>query len=123
MPDLSTSKFHTQGYTIAATAADASATVVYTCPNNFGAICRYLHLSNSSNSTENAYVQFYHADDGEYHYIANGLSMSGHSVASLVDGGYFNLHAGDKILVYGDTTNILDVMVSCEEYFNPTHGT
>jgi len=49
--------------------------------------------------------------------------MSGHSVASLVDGGYFNLHAGDKILVYGDTTNILDVMVSCEEYFNPTHGT
>ena len=123
MPDLSSSKFHTQGYTIASTSADASATVVYTCPNNFGAIVRYLHLSNNSTSTKKAYVQFYHADDGEYHYIANGLSMSGHSVANLVNGGYFNLHAGDKILVYGETTNTIEVIVSCEEYFNPTHGT
>jgi len=123
MPDLSSSKFHTQGYTIASTSADASATVVYTCPNNFGAIVRYLHLSNNNTATKKAYVQFYHADDGEYHYIANGLSMSGHSVANLVNGGYFNLHAGDKILVYGETTNTIEVIVSCEEYFNPTHGT
>jgi len=123
MPDLSASKFHTKGFTIAATAADASATAVYTCPNNFGAVVRYLHLSNNNPSTKKAYVQFYHADDGEYHYIANGLSMSGHSVANLVNGGYFNLHAGDKILVYGETTNTIEVMVSCEEYFNPTHGT
>jgi len=44
MPDLSKSKFHTQGYTIASTSADASATVVYTCPANFSAITRYLHI-------------------------------------------------------------------------------
>ena len=123
MPDLSASKFHTQGYTVPSTSADASATVVYTCPNNFGAIARYLHLSNNNAATKKAYVQFYHADDGAYHYIANGLSMSGHSVANLVNGGYFNLHAGDKILVYGETANTIEVLVSCEEYFNPTHGT
>ena len=119
MPDLTKSKFHTQGYTIASTSADASATVVYTCPANFSAIARYLHISNSSTSTKKVYVQFYHADDNEYHYIANGLSMAGHSVANLVNGGYFNLHSGDKIMVYGETTNTMEVLVSVEEYFDP----
>jgi len=121
MPNLDSSKFHTQGYTIASTSADASANVVYTCPTNFGAITRYLHLSNNSNSTKKVYVQFYHAEDEEYHYIANGLSMAGHSVANLVNGGFFNLHSGDKIVVYGETTNTIEVVVSMEEYYNPQH--
>ena len=119
MPNLDSSKFHTQGYTIASTSADAGATVVYTCPANFGAITRYLHLSNSVNSTKKVFVQFYHADDAEYHYIANGLSMAGHSVTNLVNGGYFNLHSGDKIVVYGETADIIEVLVSVEEYYNP----
>lgn len=119
MPDLSKSKFHTQGYTIASTSADASATVVYTCPNNFSAITRYLHISNSSTSTKKVYVQFYRAEDTEYHYIANALSMSGNSIANLVGDAYFNLHAGDKIVVYGETTNTMEVLVSVEEYFDP----
>ena len=122
MPDLTKSKFHTQGYTIASTSADASATVVYTCPANFSSIARYLHISNSSTSTKKVYVQFYHADDNEYHYIANGLSMSGHSVANLVNGAYFNLHAGDKIMVYGETANTMEVLVSVEEYFDPNRS-
>jgi hypothetical protein len=109
VPDLSKSKFHTQGYTISSTSADANATVVYTCPANFGAI------------TKKVFVQFYHAEDNAYHYIANGLSMSGHSVTNLVDGGYFNLHAGDKIAVYGETANTMEVIVSVEEYYNPQH--
>jgi hypothetical protein len=119
MPDLSKSKFHTQGYTIASISADASATVVYTCPANFSAITRYLHISNSSASTKKVFVQFYHADDNEYYYIANGLSMAGHSVVNLVNGGYFNLHSGDKIMVYGETANTMEVLVSVEEYFDP----
>jgi hypothetical protein len=119
MPDLSKSKFYTQGYTIASTSADASATVVYTCPANFSAITRYLHISNNASSTKKVYVQFYHAEDNAYHYIANGLSMAGHSVTNLVNGGYFNLHSGDKIMVYGETTNTMEVIVSVEEYFDP----
>ena len=74
MPDLSKSKFHTQGYTIASTSADASATTVYTCPANFSAITRYLHISNSSTSTKKVFVQFYHADDNEYHSILGILN-------------------------------------------------
>jgi len=123
MPDLSKSKFHTQGYTIASTSADANATVVYSCPSSFSSITRYLHISNSSNSTKKVFVQFYHADDDEYHYIANGLNMAGHSVTNLVNGGYFNLHAGDKILVYGETANTMEVLVSVEEYFDPARKT
>tara|TARA_A200000159_G_scaffold108339_1_gene101183 strand:+ start:184 stop:555 length:372 start_codon:yes stop_codon:yes gene_type:complete len=121
MPNLDNSKFHTQGYTISSTSADASATVVYTCPANFGAITRYLHISNNNTATKKVYVQFYHAEDTTYHYIANGLSMSGHSVINLVNGGYFNLHAGDKIVVYGETANTMEVIVSVEEYYNPQH--
>ena len=119
MPNLDTSKFHTQGYTIDSTSADASATVVYTCPANFSAITRYLHLSNSAASTTKVFVQFYHAEDTEYHYIANGLSMAGHSVTNLVNGGYFNLHSGDKIVVYGENANVIEVLVSVEEYYDP----
>jgi hypothetical protein len=121
MPNLDASKFHTQGYTIASTSAGAGATVVYTCPANFGAITRYLHISNNNSSTKKVYVQFYRAEDTSYHYIANGLSMAGHSVTNLVNGGYFNLHAGDKIVVYGETTNTMEVLVSMEEYYNPQH--
>ena len=42
MAKLDNTKFHTQGYLVASTAADANATVLYTCPNNFSAIVRYL---------------------------------------------------------------------------------
>ena len=122
MANLNNAKFHTQGYLVASTSADANATVLYTCPNNFSAIVRYLHISNNSNSTKKVYMQFYHKDDNEYHYIANGLSMAGHSVTNLVNGGFFNLHAGDKLLAYGETTNTMDVMVSVEEYYDPARN-
>ena len=29
------------------------------------------------------------------------------------------LHSGDKIMVYGETTNTMEVIVSVEEYFDP----
>jgi len=122
MARLDNTKFHTQGYLVDSIAADANATVLYTCPNNFSAIVRYLHLSNNSNSTKKVYVQFYHKDDDEYHYIANGLSMLGHSVNNLVNGGYFNLHSGDKLLAYGETTNTMDIMISVEEYYDPARN-
>tara|TARA_R110002111_G_scaffold220681_1_gene283096 strand:+ start:88 stop:456 length:369 start_codon:yes stop_codon:yes gene_type:complete len=119
MPDLSKSKFHTKGYTIASTSASANATVVYTCPANFSAITRYLHISNNNAAAKKVYVQFYHASDTAYHYVANALSLAANSVTNLVDGNYFNLHSGDKIVVYGETANTMEVIVSLEEYYDP----
>lgn len=122
MASLNNTKFHTQGYLVASTSADANATVLYTCPSNFSAIVRYLHISNNDNPAKRVYVQFYHKDDDEYHYIANGLRLTGHSVTNLVNGSFFNLHAGDKLLAYGETTNTMDVMVSVEEYYDPARN-
>tara|TARA_R110000751_G_scaffold275356_1_gene376232 strand:+ start:197 stop:565 length:369 start_codon:yes stop_codon:yes gene_type:complete len=122
MPDLSKSKFHTKGYTIASTSAAANATVVYTCPANFSAITRYLHISNNNAAAKKVYVQFYHASDTAYHYVANALSLAANSVTNLVDGNYFNLHSGDKIVVYGETANTMEVLVSLEEYYDPNRS-
>ena len=48
--------------------------------------------------------------------------MLGHSVNNLVNGGYFNLHSGDKLLAYGETTNTMDIMISVEEYYDPARN-
>ena len=122
MPDLSSSKFHTQGYNVTATAGGASGTVLYTAPANYSAFARYLHLSNNSTSTQKMYIQFYHKDDNAYHYVANGLSMAGNSVYNLVNGGTFNLHQGDQLVAYSTSSGSLDVIVSFEEYYDPVRG-
>lgn len=119
MPDLSSSKFFTSASTITSTSAGASGDVVYTVPANFSAIIRYLLLSNGTNSTKKAYVQFYHASNGIYHYLANGLSMSGHSVTSLSSFGSLSLFEGDKIVVHKESGMDLDVSISAEEYYDP----
>lgn len=113
------SKFTTEGKTITSTSAGASADVIYTVPSNYSAIIRFLHLSNGTANNKKAYVQFYHADDDAYHYIANGLAMDANSVFDLANGNYFNLHAGDKIVAYIETGMTLDVMLSSEEYYDP----
>jgi hypothetical protein len=119
MPDLSSSKFFTESVTVTSTSADGSADVIYTVPNNFSSIVRYLLLSNGTSSTKKAYVQFYHADDNTYHYLAKGLSMAGNSIDSLSSYGSLNLHEGDKIVSYIETGMDLDVTISVEEYYDP----
>jgi hypothetical protein len=123
MPDLSKSKFQTESKTITSTSADASADLLYTCPNNYSAIVRYLNLSNGTANNKKAYIQFYHQDDTTYHYIANGIAMGANTTKNLLDGNYFNLHQGDKILAYIESGMTLDVTISVEEYYNPTRGT
>lgn len=122
MPDLSKSKFKTEAVLVSSTTAGASANVIYTVPNNFSAIVRFLHLSNNNTATKKQYVQFYHNDNSTYHHIVNGLSMAGNSVYDVCQGAYFNLHQGDKIVCYSETANTLDVTISVEEYYDPVRG-
>ena len=119
MPDLSSSKFHLESKTITSTSADGSADVVYTVPSNFSSIIRYLLLSNGTNAVKKAYVQLYHADDAQYHYLANGVQMDGHSILSLSSQGSLNLHEGDKIVAYIETGMTLEITLSAEEYYDP----
>jgi len=122
MPDLSKSKFHTQGYTVNSLLPGDDATLIYTCPNNFSAITRYLHISNGNPATQKISLQFYHLDDAQYHYIAREFAVAGNAVANFVNGGYFNLHQGDKIVAYASVAGSFEVMVSLEEYYDPVRG-
>lgn len=115
MPERTVYKYHTKGATLSSTAAGASADVLYTCPPNYNATVRYLHVANSAVSTRQCNIQFYHAEDGEYHYILRNTTFAGNSVLNLVNGGYFFLHAGDKILGFSANPTDFEVMVSVEE--------
>ena len=115
MPERTVYKYHTQGYTLSATAAGASADVLYTCPPNYNGTVRYLHIANGSGSTRQCSIQFYHAEDAEYHYILRNTTFAGNSTQNLVNGGYFFLHAGDKILGFSSTPTDFEILVSVEE--------
>lgn len=119
MPNIDVVKFTTEGKRVTSTSADASADVIYTVPANHSGIIKFLHLSNGTNSTKKAYVQFYHQDDTTYHYLANGLSMDGHSVFDIVAGNDLSLHAGDKIVAFIETGMTLDIVISVQEYYDP----
>jgi len=123
MPNLINSKFLTESKTITSTSADESADVIYTVPNNYSSTIRFLHLSNGTGNNKKAYIQFYHKDDNQYHYLANGLAMDANTVQDITGNAYFNLHQGDKIVAYIQSGMILDVTISAEEYYNPNRGT
>ena len=110
-------KLHTQAYTISSTTADASATLLYTVPNNYNSIMRFLSISNGSSSTANISVQFFHKLNNTYHHIIKSTAVDGNSIIHLVNGGYFFLHGGDKLLAYADTADVFEIMISSEEYF------
>ena len=122
MPLLSKSKFLTESKTITSVLPDADADLIYTCPNNYSAIVKFLHLSSGIANNKKAYIQFYHSDDGTYHHVVNGLAMSAHTATDLVSGSQLYMHQGDKLLGYIEATMNLDVTVSLEEYYDPLRG-
>lgn len=122
MPFLSKSKFLTESKTITSTSSDASADLIYTCPNNYSAIVKFLHLSSGTGNNKKAYIQFYHSDDDTYHHIVNALAMNAHTATDLVSGSQLYMHQGDKLLGYVEETMNLDVTVSLEEYYDPLRG-
>ena len=110
----------TEAVTIASTTTGANATLVYTCPPFHDATVDLLHVANNNNSSKKVYLQFYHQDDTTYHYILKNHNIAGNSAENIFGAGVLHLHAGDKILAYGETTNTMEVLVSCREFYNPT---
>jgi hypothetical protein len=116
MPERTVYKYFTEGYTLSATAAGASANVLYTCPANFNATVKYLRVANNNTSTQKFSIQFYHAEDAAYHYLSNAESLSGSTAINLVDSATFFLHAGDKIVGFSATSpSSFDILISVEE--------
>ena len=109
----------TESITVAATATGADSTVLYTCPANYNASIDMLLVSNNNSSSKKAYIQFYHADDTTYYYMLKDHAIAGNTAYNVLDNSTMHLHAGDKITLYGQTTNTLQATISLKEYFNP----
>ena len=122
MPLLSKSKFLTESKTITSLLPNGDADLIYTCPNNYSAIVKFLHLSSGVANNKKAYIQFYHSDDGTYHHVVNGLAMGANTATDLVSGSQLYMHQGDKLVGYIEATMNLDVTVSLEEYYDPLRG-
>jgi hypothetical protein len=115
MPERTVYKYHTQGYTLSSTVGGASGDLLYTCPPNYNGTVRFLHVSNSAASTSTVSIQFYHAEENDYKYIIRDATLSGNSLLNLVNGGYFFMHAGDKLVASASNPTAVDIMVSVEE--------
>ena len=118
--DARTYTTDTEAVTITATSGGASADLVYTCPPNHDATIDFLHISNGSSSTQNATIQWYHADTNTYHHIVNDKSIAGKDVYNIITSDRIHLHAGDKISAFNGASGNLEVFISVRQYYNPT---
>tara|TARA_R100001377_G_scaffold18439_1_gene9506 strand:- start:129 stop:485 length:357 start_codon:yes stop_codon:yes gene_type:complete len=107
----------TKSIVIAATATGADATVVYTCPANHSATIELLHIANNNDSSKKVYVQFYHVEDTTYHYILKNYALAANSAKNVLNN--LHLQAGDQIVMYGQTANTIESVVSARQFFNP----
>lgn len=119
MPFEASSKFKTEGARITATAAGASAQVVYTCPPNFSAIVRLLNIASGAIPNKKISMQFYHVEDTTYHYLLNAYDMAASASFNVLNAGVMSLHQNDKIVAFTDSAGNFDVIISVEEYFDP----
>jgi hypothetical protein len=121
MSELAKAKFFTKAKDLTATAGGASADVIYTCPNNFISLIRFLHVSIGANSTKKYSLQWYESSEATYHFIVDDHSLSGNSVEEVVQGGsYLALKPGDKILGFEESGADAHIIISGEEHYQPT---
>jgi hypothetical protein len=119
MPNLASSKFKTQGNNIVATAAGASAQVIYTCPPNFSSIIRLLNIASGTVANKHISIQFYHFEDNTYEYLLNNYDMAAASSFNVLNAAIMSLHQNDKLVAFTNSANNFDIIVSVEEYFDP----
>jgi hypothetical protein len=119
MPFEVAGKFKTEGANITASAAGASAQVIYTCPNNFSAIVRLLNVASGTVANKHISVQFYHSENATYYYLLRGYDMGAASSFNVLNAGIMSLHQKDKLVAFANSSGNFDIIVSVEEYFDP----
>lgn len=124
MSAIATAKFFSTAKDLTATAGGASGNVVYTCPNHFISLIKFLHVSSGAASTKKYSIQWYEAATTTYHFIVDEHSIAGHSLEEVIQGGgYLALQAGDKIVGFEESGGDFHIIVSGEEHFQPTQIT
>ena len=119
MPTKDASKFVTESINVTATAAGASAQLLYTCPTNFSAVVTFLLVSSGTVANKDISIQFYHQETATYKYLLRTYRMGANSVFVVISSNSLSLHQGDKIVCFTDSTGNFDVTLSVEEYFDP----
>lgn len=119
MPSKDASKFTTESINVTATAAGASAQLLYQCPTNFSAVVTFLIVSSGTVANKDISLQFYHQEDTTYHYILRTYKMGANSIFVVTNTPSLSLHQGDKLVCFTDSTGNFDVTISVEEYFDP----
>ena len=121
MTELTTAKFFSAAKDLTATAGGASGDVIYTCPNNFISLIRFLHVSIGANSTKKYSLQWYEASTTTYHFIVDDHSLAGNSLEEVIQGGgYLALNPGDKIVGFEESGADAHIILSGEEHFQLT---
>ena len=119
MPSKDASKFTTESINVTATAAGASAQLLYTCPTNFSAEVTFLLVSSGTVANKDISIQFYHQETASYKYILRTYRMGSNNVFVVINTPSMLLHQGDKLVCFTDSTGNFDVTLSVEEYFDP----
>ena len=108
-------KRYSVGVGVASTSADGSATVIYTCPNNFVADLVFLRYANKSASAQLLSLELYHVEDAEYHYLMHTESVAAYTSGKVIDNDRLVMHPGDKIVAYSDAADKFDIVIGVEE--------
>ena len=108
-------KRYSVGVGVASTSADGSATVIYTCPNNFVADLVFLRYANKSASAQLLSLEIYHAEDTEYHYLMYTESVAAYTSGKVIDNDRLVMHPGDKIVAYADSADKFEIVIGVEE--------
>lgn len=109
-------KVTTKSVSITATAAGASANVLYTAPPNYIGEVTFMHFNNSGASTQTISVQRYNADLAAYEYIIRSRNITTKAGFNLVASSRLYLKPGDKIVVFKNG-GTLDGTISVLEHY------
>lgn len=96
----------------------AATTTVYSCPNNFTSKVTLVFISNRTNGNVVVQLEWDDVSNGGPHNILSAYTIGGYQFLQLSDA-YLVLNSGDSLRVTTQSGAQIDVIVSCEEFFDP----
>ena len=103
------------------TISGAATTTVYACPNNFTSKVTLVFISNRTNGNVVIKLEWDDASNGDAHNVLTAYTIGGYQFLQLSDA-YLVLNSGDKLIVTTQSGADIDVIVSCEEFFDPAQS-
>ena len=103
---------------VGSTISGAATTTIYTCPTNFTSKVTLVFISNRINGNVVVKLEWNDVSNGDAHNILTAFTIGGFQFLQLSDA-YLVMNSGDSLKVTTLSGANIDVIVSCEEYFDP----